>query len=178
MVQKNKALGKINGKSVVYANIIFFIITMCFSPNVSRGGEAPLNVMAEEGENLLWGIAEHRDEILLKSDKEAKEPVPEGPIIVPMDTIIVNLSGSNLRRYLKARVVFEVRDAEVKGKLDTRTIQVKDRLISIFSSKTIDDVDSVEGRELLKREIKDSVDVVLGVEKAILQVYFEEFVVQ
>ncbi|MCF6149315.1 MAG: hypothetical protein E3K37_11740 [Candidatus Kuenenia sp.] len=161
---------------ISFVNCMLFT-SLFFVPNKARGEEIAINVMTEEVKGRI-GEMEYRDAIPLKSDKDSEESVQEGPVIVPIDTVVVNLSGSNLRRYLKAKVILEVRDEEIRGKLETRTIQVKDRLISIFSSKTIDDIDSVEGREHLKREIKDSVDVILSAEKAVLQVYFEEFVVQ
>lgn len=171
-------IGEIRGKFIVFATSMFFMAGMYFGTNISTGAEIPVNVITEELQGRIGEITKYSDEIPLKSDKDPKEPLQQGPVIVPIDTIVVNLSGSNLRRYLKAKVILEVRDEEARGKLETRTIQVKDRLISILSSKTIDDIDSVEGREYIKREIKDSVDVILNMEKAVLQVYFEDFVVQ
>ncbi|GJQ48624.1 flagellar protein FliL [Candidatus Kuenenia stuttgartiensis] len=179
--QKKKVhmnIGGIRGKVIVFATNMFFMAGMYFGANISTGAEIPVNVITEELQGRIGEITKYSDEIPLKSDKDPKEPLPQGPIIVTIDTIVVNLSGSNLRRYLKAKVILEVRNEEARGKLETRTIQVKDRLISILSSKTIDDIDSVEGREYIKREIKDSVDVILNMEKAVLQVYFEDFVVQ
>ena len=94
-----------------------------------------------------------------------------------MDTIVVNLSGSNGRRYLKAKINLEAKDGDVKKIIEAKSIQIKDRLISIISSKTLEDIDGLEAQENLRKEIKDAVDVVLKVE-GVLQVYFTEFVVQ
>ncbi len=110
--------------------------------------------------------------------KEGKEGAEkEGSLIVPVDTIVVNLSGSNGRRYLKAKINLEAKDGDVKKLIETKSIQIKDRLISIISSKTLEDIDGLEAQENLRKEIKDAVDVVLKVE-GVLQVYFTEFVVQ
>ena len=113
-----------------------------------------------------------------KESKEGKEGAEkEGSLIVPVDTIVVNLSGSNGRRYLKAKINLEAKDGEVKKLIESKSIQIKDRLISIISSKTLEDIDGLEAQENLRKEIKDAVDVVLKVE-GVLQVYFTEFVVQ
>ncbi|WP_169703028.1 flagellar basal body-associated FliL family protein [Candidatus Kuenenia stuttgartensis] len=117
----------------------------------------------------------------MKSDKDPKEAFAARPLLLSTHRynccdLQAGLISEGISRQTK--VILEVRNEEARGKLETRTIQVKDRLISILSSKTIDDIDSVEGREYIKREIKDSVDVILNMEKAVLQVYFEDFVVQ
>jgi len=101
----------------------------------------------------------------------------EESLVVPVDTIVVNLSGSNGRRYLKAKINLEAKDGDVKKIIEAKSIQIKDRLISIISSKTLEDIDGLEAQENLRKEIKDAVDVVLKVE-GVLQVYFTEFVVQ
>ena len=101
----------------------------------------------------------------------------EESLMVPVDTIVVNLSGSNGRRYLKTKINLEAKDGDVKKLIETKSIQIKDRLISILSSKTLEEIDGLEAQENLRKEIKDAVDVVLNVE-GVLQVYFTEFVVQ
>ena len=113
-----------------------------------------------------------------EKEKEGKEGAEKkGSLIVPVDTIVVNLSGSNGRRYLKAKMNLEAKDGEVKKLIESKSIQIKDRLISILSSKTLEDIDGLEAQENLRKETKDAVDVVLKVE-GVLQVYFTEFVVQ
>ena len=101
----------------------------------------------------------------------------EESLIIPVDTIVVNLSGSNGRRYLKAKINLEAKDGDVKKIIEAKSIQIKDRLISIISSKTLEDIDGLEAQENLRKETKDAVDVVLKVE-GVLQVYFTEFVVR
>ena len=110
-----------------------------------------------------------------KEEKEVAEK--EVSLIVPLDTLIVNLSGSNGRRYLKAKINLDAKDGDVKNLIEAKSIQIKDRLISVISSKTLEDIDGLEAQENLRKEIKDAVDVVLKVE-GVLQVYFTEFVVQ
>ncbi|GEM_PF-1003233 len=118
-----------------------------------------------------------------KKKEEKKKEGEEGAekeevvLIVPLDTIIVNLSASNGRRYLKTKINLEAKDGEVKKTIESKAIQIKDRLISILSSKTLEDIDGLEAQENLRKEIKDAVDVVLKVE-GVLQVYFTEFVIQ
>lgn len=110
--------------------------------------------------------------------KEDKKNAEEESMIMPVDPVIVNLSGSGGRRYLKAKVNLEARDGNVKKKIETKLVQIKDRLISILSSKTLEDIEGLEGQENLRKEIKDTVDIILKMNGGVVQVYFTEFVVQ
>jgi len=98
--------------------------------------------------------------------------------MVSFEPVIVNLSGSGGRRYLKAVINLEAKDGEIQHKIEAKKVQIKDRLISILSSKTLEDIEGLEGQESLRREIKDAADIVLKVEDGILQIYFTEFVIQ
>ena len=113
-----------------------------------------------------------------KKGKDDKINTEEECLIVPVDPVIVNLSGSGGRRYLKAKINLEAKDVDIKKKIEAKSVQIKDRLIFILSSKTLEDIEGSEGQEYLRREIQDSVDVVLKIEDGVLQVYFTEFVVQ
>ncbi len=110
--------------------------------------------------------------------KEDKKTVEEESMIITFDPVIVNLSESGGRRYLKAKVNLEAKDGNAKKAIETKLIQIKDRLISILSSNTLEDIEGLEGQENLRKEIKDAVDVLLKMECGVLQVYFTEFVVQ
>ncbi|KKO18284.1 MAG: hypothetical protein DCC43_00100 [Candidatus Brocadia sp.] len=110
--------------------------------------------------------------------KGQQDSIEEESTMVPFEPVIVNLSGSGGRRYLKTVVNLEAKDGETKHKIEAKMVQIKDRLISILSSKTLEDIEGLEGQESLRREIKDAADMVVKAEDGILQVYFSEFVIQ
>lgn len=146
--------------------------------NLPVGLEMADAYWTEEGFGLRNEELPGGEIIAVSAEKKKEEKVEEGPLIIPVDTIVVNLSGSNARRYLKAKVHLEAKDAETKKKIEAKTIPIKDRLISILSSKTLEDTDGLEGQESLRSEIKKNIDAILKMEGGILQVYFSEFVVQ
>ncbi len=146
--------------------------------NLSVGRETAEAHWMDDGIGLYRGELPGGEIIAVSSEKKKEEKVEEGPLIIPVDTIVVNLSGSNARRYLKAKVNLEAKDAETKKKIEAKAIPVKDRLISILSSKTLEDIEGLEGQESLRGEIKKNIDAILKMEGGILQVYFSEFVVQ
>ncbi|GJQ23651.1 MAG: flagellar basal body-associated FliL family protein [Planctomycetia bacterium] len=113
-----------------------------------------------------------------EKEKGQKDCIEEESTMVSFEPVIVNLSGSGGRRYLKAVINLEAKDGEIQHKIEAKKVQIKDRLISILSSKTLEDIEGLEGQESLRREIKDAADIVLKVEDGILQIYFTEFVIQ
>ena len=190
---------KKGNKTVMMMGIVILISVGCAFVFVSKvypyltGNVQPGAVVPENPENEA--AAETAEVQTVKQPEMKKEPVSaskkkeekgkeghegaekEESLIVPVETLIVNLSGSNGRRYLKAKINLEAKDGEMQKIIKTKAVQIKDRLISILSSKTLEDIDGLEGQENLRKEIKDAVDVVLKVE-GVLQVYFTEFVVQ
>lgn len=172
-------------KSVVMTGIVMLIAIGCAFPFASNVYSSFDNVSSaaagfEKAEEVVDRQIGKSREIKKVSDKktEDKGVVEEKILIVPLDAIIVNLSGSSGRRYLKTKINLEARDEDVKKKIEVRVIQIKDRLITILSSKTLEDIEGIEGQENLRREIKDTVDVLLKAEGGIMQVYFSEFVIQ
>ena len=190
---------KKGNKTVMMMGIVILISVGCAFVFVSKvypsltGNVAPDAVVPGNPENEA--AVETAEVQTVKQSETKKEPAStskkkeekgkeghegaekEESLIIPVDTIVVNLSGSNGRRYLKAKINLEAKDGDVKKIIEAKSIQIKDRLISIISSKTLEDIDGLEAQENLRKEIKDAVDVVLKVE-GVLQVYFTEFVVQ
>ncbi len=102
----------------------------------------------------------------------------ENKIVVPLDSIVVNLGGADSNRYLRIQISLEV-DSEDNQKLITdKKIILRDRMISFFSAKTLKDVESEGGLFKLRLEIRDSLNKLLGSRDMVKQIYFSDFIVQ
>jgi len=117
------------------------------------------------------------------AEEHAPEPVAEEELtegekplgaIYPLESFVVNLSGG---RYIRAQVRLEFETRDIPKKFYTRLVPVRDGLISVISSKRADDLLTSEGREGLKRDIRDRVNEVLKKED-VKNVYFTQFVIQ
>lgn len=91
--------------------------------------------------------------------------------------VIVNLAESNGQRYLKINLQLEMNAESLRPELEARKPQIMDLIISILSSKTLEDVTSTVGRNRLKRELIDRINAELVTGK-IVNIYFTEFVIQ
>lgn len=95
--------------------------------------------------------------------------------LIPMETFLVNLAGSQGGKLAKVNMEIEVDGALVQEEIEKRKPQVRDYIILILSSKTYDQVASREGKDALREEIKDTLNSFLSKGK-IKRVYFTEFI--
>jgi flagellar FliL protein len=124
--------------------------------------------------------AEPKIEQVIKGEHEAqeKEAGEEKAFVgkvIPLETFIVNLSGSKGRRIAKINMEIELKGEQVAVEIEKRKAQIRDIIIIILSSKTYDEVSTREGKDGLKNEIKDTLNAFLTKGK-IINVYFTEFI--
>jgi flagellar FliL protein len=100
-----------------------------------------------------------------------------GGEIVSIPPLLVNLAEPQGRRYLKLALDIEVKDKLAADQLNKNMPKVKDALLLLLSSKTYDDLASLESKILLKKEIVERLTLVLG-EQKVLRVYITEIVIQ
>ena len=94
-----------------------------------------------------------------------------------MDPLIVNLAGSQGKRFLKVTVSFELSTPEVHAELKENIQKVTDSILVLLSSKTFEDVYSVQGKFKLKDEVTTRVNRFLVVGH-VKEAYFTEFIIQ
>lgn len=97
--------------------------------------------------------------------------------LVSIPPLLVNLAEPQGRRYLKLALDIEVKDKLAADELNKNMPKVKDALILLLSSKTYEDLGSLENKILLKKEVVERLTLVLG-EQKVLRVYITEIVVQ
>lgn len=108
---------------------------------------------------------------------EQSKKLSQVGVLYPLDTFTVNLKSDNGRRYLKVTMDLELSGQELTAELDNKTAVIRDRIIRILTSKTLEEVSSRKGKDKLTQQIKDSLNAMLD-DGQILGVYFTEFVIQ
>ena len=106
-----------------------------------------------------------------------------GPVVeslVPFDTFVVNLADPGGDRFLKATIRAVLSDPQVAEELQrdelTRS-RVRDRIISVLTSKTVEDVASPGGKDSLRQQLQREINQSLP-DDVVSEVLFVEFVVQ
>ena len=100
-----------------------------------------------------------------------------GPMY-PLKQFIINLmSTGSGKRYLKTSIVLELSVAPLQQEVDTKNDVIRDVIITILSSKTLEEVQTTRGKQKLKEEIIERINEFL-VDGRISNLFFTEFVVQ
>ena len=120
----------------------------------------------------------HAEEPAEGEEHAAAEEAPAtGGQLVTLDSFVVNLADPMGRRYLKATMDVEVAGASAAEELTAAMPKVKDTLLLLLSSKSFEDISSMDRKIELKNQIVDRLNQILGKGK-VRNVYFTEFVVQ
>ncbi len=104
-------------------------------------------------------------------------PLAEIGPMFPLDTFTVNLLSESGRRYLKVEMNLELNGEELGMELDSKTAVIRDIVIRLLSSKSLEEISTAKGKTKLKEQIVDQLNMRLR-DGRVNNVYFTEFVVQ
>lgn len=92
--------------------------------------------------------------------------------------ILVNPAGTNGTRYLSASIGLETSDfGEETDRFEELTPVIRDILLAILSSKTLEELSSIDGKERLRDEILVEVNKAIKPD-SVRRVYFIDYVLQ
>ena len=94
---------------------------------------------------------------------------------IPLDYFLVNLSGDQGHKLFKVKMEFDVDSSEVQDEINKRMPQVRDIIIILLSSKNYNQISTPKGKEVLKEEIRNTVNSFLTKGK-VNKVLFTEFI--
>ena len=153
----------IAGILVIQVVIGYVLVTWWFSPG-EEATEEPVEEVAAPIEEVA----------------PAAGPLPTGvgKVFDRLEVIVVNPAGTEGLRFLSTQVHLGLSDPKVEEFIDDNNLlsKINDTLIGIFASKTIEDL-APSKHDALKEEVKEQLNLFLG-EHAVLEVYFQSFVLQ
>ena len=98
-------------------------------------------------------------------------------ILYPLDTFTVNLKSDAGRRYLKVTMSLELEGEELSLELDAKSPVIRDRVIRILTSKTLEEISSKKGKQKVSTQVMDTLNAMIS-DGTIRGIYFTEFVIQ
>ena len=111
------------------------------------------------------------------ADINGEDPRQEIGPTYSMETFIVNLVGGRGKNYLKAKVELELDSDKTISEINKRLPQIRDGILTMLSSKSNEDINTLEGKFQLRAEIISTLNQYLKTGK-IKNVYFTDFIVQ
>jgi len=94
-----------------------------------------------------------------------------------MKDFTVNLLNEGGRRYLRTKIDIEMNSENLMSELDRKNAIIRDTIIQVLSSKQIEEIATIDGKERLKDEIVKALNRLL-IDGQIKNVYFTNFVIQ
>jgi flagellar FliL protein len=107
----------------------------------------------------------------------ARMAPPVVGVMVPLEPFMVNLARTKGSRILKVTVTLELNNPAVQPEVEDNRQKIMDSILVLLSSKTFEDVYSIQGKFKLKDEITTRVNRFLAMGH-IKEVYFSEFLIQ
>ena len=95
--------------------------------------------------------------------------------VLPLPQFVVNLADPAGKRLLKLGMEVEA-NADISKELQTNDAKIRDAVITLLAGKSFAEVQSPEGKVLLRAEVAARLNQILGAPR-IVRVYFTEFVV-
>ena len=124
---------------------------------------------------FFLGVGAHKAAAKEETPPPAAEPAVGA--LAPLDPFIANLADEDGKRYLKATVQIEFFAGKLPDEWSGRLPQIRDLLLTLFTSKTFADVRTPQGKAVLRDEIINRVNRALHKDE-VKAVYFTEFIVQ
>ena len=110
-------------------------------------------------------------------EKERQKRKVKKDVMFHLEPLIVNLARSQGSRFLKITISLEMSSPEVRPDLEKNIRKLTDSIILLLSTKSFEDVYSVQGKFTLKGEITTRVNQFLTVGQ-VKGAYFTEFLIQ
>jgi flagellar FliL protein len=135
-------------------------------------------VLAGGGAGAAWYLGLLGHAAKAEAKEEAKHaPEPAVGALLALEPFIANLADEDGKRYLKATLQVEFFGAAVPEEFNARVPQMRDLLLTLFTSKEFTEIRTPQGKAQLRDEIINRMNRSLN-KDLVKAVYFTEFLVQ
>lgn len=97
--------------------------------------------------------------------------------VFSLDPFIVNIYDGQELRYLKVKIELEMASPAIKPELDGRIAAIRDAILVVLTTKTLQEIQDAQGKNQLREEILAAISKIVAQGK-VTRVYFTDFVVQ
>lgn len=111
------------------------------------------------------------------SDRASRSSLLTVGPMYPMDQFIVNLMSQGGKRYLKTTITLEMSDKSMVAEIEKKHAVLRDVVIGVMSSKTVEEISTSRGKDKLKSELIGAINEVM-VDGHIKNLFFTDFVIQ
>jgi len=163
------------------SNMLMIIIIVVLFLIIIIGGIVAFMLMGDDEADMQESPKQEKS-VKKKKKKSNMEyddsrQLSEIGILYPLDTFTVNLKSDAGRRYLKVTLSLELEGEELSLELDAKSAVLRDRIIRILTSKTLEEISSKKGKQKVSEQIVNTLNAMIS-DGEIKGIYFTEFVIQ
>jgi flagellar basal body-associated protein FliL len=111
------------------------------------------------------------------SAKTAKPVAPAPLLFHSIENLVVNPAGTNGTRFLLVSASIEVPNEVAAQQVRDHELEVRDRMVTLLSSKTIAELTDATSRDSLKVELRRSIGALFA-PGVVRNIYFPQYVLQ
>jgi len=118
----------------------------------------------------------------LKTSTEAKASKTDTNISTSvstyaLDDFIVNLFHPSEDRFLRIKIELGLEGQDTQKEIEKKLPKIRDSLLMLLSSKSVEEISTLQGKLILKNEIINRINSILNTGH-VSEVYFTEFIIQ
>jgi len=102
---------------------------------------------------------------------------PKSAVTHSLENLVLNPAGSGGTRFLMVTAAFELKDAATEQLMKDHEAECRDRILSLLSKKTVEELTEPGERDAIKRQVLDAVTPLFP-KGTVLKVFFPQFVIQ
>lgn len=134
------------------------------------GGPAVAPMIAQVAEGGLPGGGGHGDD----DGHGGGGGGEQGPLTI--ENLILNPAGTGASRFLIVTLVLEA-DEEARAELESRDAEVRDLLLTVLSSKTVEELTDISRRNRIREDMRMALNDLLAFE-GVHRIFLPQFVIQ
>jgi len=174
MLKKKKPDAKAAGPKSVATEIVDDAKSAAGPDGEAKAGEAKAGE-AKAGEAKA-GEAKAGEGEAKEGAAPAEDPPAKKSMTYGLEKFTVNLLDPKGRWFVTTSIQIEMDSAKARGEIEEKVAPLRDATIMLLSSKTREEVQSIEGKERLKRELQLRFEGILGAD-SVKNIYFSDFMV-
>jgi len=166
------------------SNMLMIIIIVVLILIILIGATVGILLMGGDDEEEVSSAPQTQEKTVSKSKRSSSSSnyddsrqLSDIGILYPLDTFTVNLKSDAGRRYLKVTMSLELEGEELSLELDAKSPVLRDRIIRILTSKTLEEISSKKGKQKVSTQVMDTLNAMIA-DGTIRGIYFTEFVIQ
>jgi flagellar FliL protein len=177
---EDKAKKKIDPRKLKLAALIMLFLLLIGG---SIGGTLYVLGVFDGGEPAEELAAEESAEPVSEEGAADKLPAKPPAMYFPIKpAFVINYSARGRQRFLQAEVTVLTRDQQVFDAIQQHLPLVKNQLVMLFGGESYEDLQTDEGRELLRQKsievLQNTIAQEIGKEDGVEEVLFTSFVMQ